>query len=97
VNPVVPGDVIAAMAIHSAAAEKRAGRKLFEGIDWTRVIEQNREASIGNWVRLVHAVLRRKARCDADDKPGLVDDGGPDVRSRPLQEGDRRSVSSGAT
>ena len=73
VNPIVPGYVIAAMAIHSMAAEKRAGRKLFEGIDWTRVIEQNREASIGNWVRLVHAVLRRKARCDAaDDKPGVV-------------------------
>ena len=73
VNPIVPGDVIAALEIHAAAAEKRAGRKLFERIDWPRAIEQNRESSIGDWVRLMHAVLRRKARCDAaDDKPGLV-------------------------
>ena len=73
VVPSVPGDVIAALGIHAQAAEKRAGRKLFERIDWQRVIEQNRESSIGNWVRIMHAVLRRKARCDAaDDKPGLV-------------------------
>ena len=73
VIPIVPGDVIAALVIHAQAAEKRAGHKLFERIDWSRVIEQNRESSTGNWVRIMHAVLRRKARCDAaDDKPGLV-------------------------
>jgi len=65
VNPTVPGDVIAALEIHSAAAEKRAGRKLFAKIDWQRAIEQNREAPIGSWVQLLHAVLRRKARCEA--------------------------------
>jgi ATP-dependent 26S proteasome regulatory subunit len=65
VNPVVPGDVIAALEIHAAAAEKRAGRKLFAKLDWQRAIEQNREAPIGSWVQLMHAVLRRKARCDA--------------------------------
>jgi ATP-dependent 26S proteasome regulatory subunit len=73
VNPNVPGDVLAALEIHALAAEKRAGRRLFEKLDWLRVIEQNRDASIGAWVQLLHAVLRRKARCDAaDDKPGLV-------------------------
>ncbi len=73
VIPNVPGDVIAALLLHAASAEKRAGRKLFEAIDWSRAIEQNRESSIGNWVNLMHAVLRRKARCDAaDDKPGLA-------------------------
>ena len=73
VNPIVPGDVIAALEIHSAAAEKRAGRHLFGKVDWPRAIEQHREASIGAWVQLMHAVLRRKARCDAaDDKPGEV-------------------------
>ncbi len=73
VIPSVPGDVIAALLLHAASAEKRAGRKLFETIDWSRAIEQNRESSIGNWVNLMHAVLRRKARCDAaDDKPGLA-------------------------
>ena len=73
VNPFVPGDVIAALEIHAAAAEKRAGRRLFEKVDWPRAIDQNREASIGAWIQLMHAVLRRKARCDAaDDKPGLV-------------------------
>jgi ATP-dependent 26S proteasome regulatory subunit len=68
VNPVVPADVIAALEIHAAAAEKRAGRKLFAKIDWQRAIEQNREAPIGSWVQLMHAVLRRKARCDAADE-----------------------------
>ncbi len=73
VVPNVPADVIAALGLHTQSAEKRAGRKLFERIDWSRVIEQNRESSIGNWVRIMHAVLRRKARCDAaDDKPGLA-------------------------
>jgi cell division protease FtsH len=65
VTPIVPGDVIAALEIHVAAAEKRAGRKLFSKIDWQRAIDQNREAPIGSWVQLMHAVLRRKARCDA--------------------------------
>jgi ATP-dependent 26S proteasome regulatory subunit len=68
VNPIVPGDVIAALEIHAAAAEKRAGRKLFAKIDWQRAIEQNREAPIGSWVQLLHAVLRRKARCEAADE-----------------------------
>lgn len=73
VIPIVPADVIAALLLHAVAAEKRAGRKLFDRIDWQRAIEQNRESSIGHWVRLMHAVLRRKARCDAaDDKPGLA-------------------------
>jgi ATP-dependent 26S proteasome regulatory subunit len=73
VNPIVPGDVIAALEIHAAAAEKRAGRKLFGKIDWQRAIEQNREAPIGSWVQLLHAVLRRKARCDAAAEfPGEV-------------------------
>ena len=73
VNPFVPADVIAALEIQSAKAEKRAGRRLFGKVDWPRVIDQNREASIGSWVQLMHAVLRRKARCEAaDDKPGEV-------------------------
>ncbi|MFI5316035.1 MAG: AAA family ATPase [Myxococcota bacterium] len=73
VTPLVPGDVIAALEIHSSAAEKRAGRKLFAKIEWQRAIEQNREASIGSWIQLLHAVLRRKARCDAAaESPGEV-------------------------
>ncbi len=73
VNPIVPGDVIAALEIHAAAAEKRAGRKLFGKIDWQRAIDQNREAPIGSWIQLLHAVLRRKARCDAaSESPGEV-------------------------
>jgi hypothetical protein len=34
-------------------------------VDWRGVVDQNREAAIGDWVRLLHAVLRRKARCEA--------------------------------
>ena len=69
VSPTVPGDVIAALQIHAAAAEKRAGRKLFAKVDWQRAIEQNREAPIGSWNQLLHAVLRRKARCEAAAEP----------------------------
>jgi ATP-dependent 26S proteasome regulatory subunit len=73
VIPVFPADVVAALEIHALAAEKRAGRKLFAKMDWQRVIEQNREASVGSWVQLLHAVLRRKARCDAAaEQPGEV-------------------------
>jgi ATP-dependent 26S proteasome regulatory subunit len=69
VTPAFPGDVVAALRIHARAAEKRAGRTLFEGVDWERVVRQHREASIGDWVRLVHGMLRRKARCEAAAEP----------------------------
>ena len=73
VTPSVPGDVVAALEIHAARAEQRAARKVFQDVDWVKIADQNREASIGNWVRLLHAVLRRKARCDAaDENPDLV-------------------------
>ncbi len=65
VNPVFPDDVIAALVIHAADASQRAGRPLFTEIDWPKVVEPYRGLSIGSWVRILHAVLRRKARCDA--------------------------------
>jgi ATP-dependent 26S proteasome regulatory subunit len=65
VTPVFPGDVIDALQIHARAAEKRSGRPLFDPIDWARVVGQTSEASTGDWVRILHAVLRRKARCEA--------------------------------
>ena len=73
VQPVVPGDVIAALEIHARQAEERAGRALFERVDWARAIEKDRSSGIGDWVRVLHAVLRRKARGDAaDESPGGV-------------------------
>jgi SpoVK/Ycf46/Vps4 family AAA+-type ATPase len=73
VTPSFPGDVVKALAIHAAAAEKRAERRLFEGVDWEQVVRQLREASIGDWIRLMHGALRRKARCEAAAEPvGLV-------------------------
>ena len=65
VNPIFPDDVIETLQIHAAEAEKRAERALFEGIDWRLVIGQTREAAPGDWVRILHAVLRRKARKEA--------------------------------
>jgi ATP-dependent 26S proteasome regulatory subunit len=65
VVPVFPGDVIAALQIHATRAEKRAGRPLFDDVDWSRVVGQLAEPSTGDWVRILHAVLRRKARCEA--------------------------------
>jgi ATP-dependent 26S proteasome regulatory subunit len=65
VNPIFPQDVVAALAIHANEAEKRAGHPLFEDIDWLQVVGQHREPSTGDWVHILHAVLRRKARHEA--------------------------------
>ena len=65
VNPCFPEDVIAALEIHAAQAEARAGRPLFEKIRWTSVVGSTGEPSIGDWVRMFHGVLRHKARIEA--------------------------------
>ena len=66
VNPSFPDDVVKTLQIHAANAEKRAGRPLFApSLDWSEIVRQYREPTPGDWVRLLHAVLRRKARCDA--------------------------------
>ncbi|CAG0983216.1 ATP-dependent zinc metalloprotease FtsH 1 [Myxococcaceae bacterium] len=64
VSPAYPDDVVAALRIHALDAEKRAGRPLFEEVDWFQVVQQLRDPSPGDWVRLLHAVLRRKAGCE---------------------------------
>lgn len=61
VNPVFPNDMIAALQIHAVAAEKRAGHPLFDEVDWNSVLGQTRDCSPGDWVRILHAVLRHKA------------------------------------
>jgi ATP-dependent 26S proteasome regulatory subunit len=65
VVPVFPDDIVAALELHVRDAEKRAGRALFEQVEWTEVVKQFREPSTGDWIRLMHATLRRKARCEA--------------------------------
>ena len=65
VSPVYPDDLVAALRIHSADAEKRAGHVLFDGVDWNAVVGKSRVPSTGDWVRIVHGALRRKARCEA--------------------------------
>lgn len=65
VNPIFPDDIVEALAIHAAGAEKRAGRRLFEAVDWTHVVSRYRQPSTGDWVRIMHAALRRKARHEA--------------------------------
>lgn len=67
VMPVFPGDMIATLRIHAAEAEKRAGRPLFQDIDWSVVVAGANPPPPGDWVHILHAVLRRKARCDATD------------------------------
>ncbi len=64
VTPLLPGDVVEALKIHAGDAEKRSSRPLFEEIDWTEVVGQTSVASTGDWVRILHAVLRRKARAE---------------------------------
>ena len=65
VSPSFPDDVVAALKIHAELAEERADRHLFEDIDWKHVVGQSEEAGTGDWVRILHAVLRRKARFEA--------------------------------
>ena len=65
VTPVFPEDVVEALAIHARKAEERAARTLFDEIDWKKVIGHSKEAPIGDWVRVLHGVLRRKARAEA--------------------------------
>jgi len=73
VRPKMPEDVVAALEIHARAAEKRAGRTLFEAMQWERAVIAARDTSIGDWVRILHAVLRRKARCEAaGEETGFV-------------------------
>jgi ATP-dependent 26S proteasome regulatory subunit len=73
VNPIFPDDVIEALRIHAAQAEGRAARTIFGAIDWAKVVGSTSEPSIGDWIRMLHAVLRRKARLDAaGDSPEPV-------------------------
>ena len=73
VTPQYPEDVVAALEIHARDAEKRAGRPLFEQVEWTTVVHHYRDPSVGDWIRLMHGVLRRKARCEAaNEEPGPV-------------------------
>ncbi|MEM7411758.1 MAG: ATP-binding protein [Myxococcota bacterium] len=65
VTPNVPGDIVATLQIHAGDAEKRAGRPLFQEIDWETVVAGSSPPAPGDWVHILHAVLRRKARCEA--------------------------------
>jgi len=65
VNPAFPDDIIESLRIHASQAEGRAARTLFGQIDWDKVVGTTKDPSIGDWVRMLHAVLRRKARLDA--------------------------------
>jgi ATP-dependent 26S proteasome regulatory subunit len=69
VAPVFPDDIVATLRVHADAAQKRAGRRLFEAADWLEVVKGQPGLTPGEWVRLLHAVLRRKARCDASGEP----------------------------
>ena len=87
VNPIVPDDVVAALLIHKTQAEKRAGRALFEPvIDWQRVVGSLQGPTTGEWVRVLHAVLRRKARCEA---AGEIEPSGSVATSDLLDEVER--------
>lgn len=65
VNPSFPDDVVEALRIHGGLAEKRAGHDLFSGIDWRAAIGSYQDPSVGDWVHILHSVLRRKARSEA--------------------------------
>lgn len=65
VTPIFPDDIVAALRIHAGAAEKLAGRPLFDEVDWNAVVQDFHHPAPGDWVHILHATLRRKARCEA--------------------------------
>ena len=65
VNPIFPGDIVEALRIHAESAEKLAGRPLFETVDWREATAGYEHPAPGDWVHILHAVLRRKARREA--------------------------------
>jgi ATP-dependent 26S proteasome regulatory subunit len=66
VSPSYPADIIETLRIHAADAEKLAGRPLFDQIDWQQVVGAVAiQPMPGDWVHILHSVLRRKARCEA--------------------------------
>jgi ATP-dependent 26S proteasome regulatory subunit len=65
VNPLFPSDIIEALRIHVVKAEKLAGRPLFEDVDWEEVTAGFQHPAAGDWVHILHSVLRRKARLEA--------------------------------
>jgi transitional endoplasmic reticulum ATPase len=65
VSPIFPDDVVEALKLHAADSERRAGHALFEAIDWREVVGQYKEPSTADWIRILHGVLRRKARREA--------------------------------
>ncbi len=97
VTPIFPGDVVAVLQIHADEAEKRAGHPLFESIEWEKVVGQHQEPATGDWIHILHAVLRRKARREASgERPGPV--GTEDLLrevGRFRQAADRLTVPSG--
>ena len=75
VTPSFPDDVVEALEIHAKLAESRAGRPLFSEIDWKHALGQTEQGGIGDWVRVLHAVLRKKARLEAaGEEPSLITD-----------------------
>jgi len=77
VTPIYPDDIVEALKIHAARSEQRSTRELFDSVDWKKVVEQYQEPSTGDWIHMMHSVLRRKARCDAANEsatPVTTDD-----------------------
>ena len=69
VLPSFPDDIVATLRVHAESGQRRAGRQLFDAVDWLEVVKGQPGLTPGEWVRLLHAVLRRKARCDATGEP----------------------------
>ena len=86
--PIFPDDIVATLRIHAEAAEKRAGHALFEAVDWSAVVDDYRAPAPGDWVHILHATLRRKARCEAaGERRRAGHHGRPARRGRALQAG----------
>lgn len=65
VEPSFPEDHAAVLALHARIAEERAGRPLFDEIDWVATASARKGLSPGQWVEALHGALRCHARREA--------------------------------
>ena len=65
VQPEFPEDHAAVLEAHAKLAEGRAGRTLFEPIEWRKLVEAQKDLSPGHWVEALHGALRAQAGREA--------------------------------
>ena len=65
IEPIFPDDHAAVLSAHAKSAEARAGRALFEEVDWKSLVQSHKGLTPGCWVEALHSALLSHARREA--------------------------------